>query len=307
MPTALLKRFFNTFLMVCLLILLAGCSALPLGRSFTIPPLETPAGMISAEQILADFKPDDPLAVSDELRAFLDNAVPKNLSRNDRVVSLYNALRSPGLLAVEYDRDANYTAQQAFADGRANCMGFSNLFVASARAIGLRPRFQLVDQGPQWSQRGGYVEKALHINVVVPVLGQRYVVDISPRPVAGNPRVIRDRQALALFYNNNGSSALMADDRQRAYLNFVAALKQAPDLEMLWVNLGVLFRHNGQIDQAIAVYQWALMLNPNYHSAHHNLSVIYQSRGDIAAANYHRMQVTRYQQRIEAELKMSTD
>ena len=51
-----------------------------------------------------------------------------------------------------------------------------------------------------------------------------------------------------------------------------------------WVNLGVVFAHNDQLDDAINAYQTALQIEPSDLSAFNNLYEIYRERGDDRAA-----------------------
>ena len=270
-----------------------------------IPALDTAQGRIEPVTAYQDSEQVTLLAMTEEMQEYLSQTVPQGLSKRQRVVALYHALRAPGLLGVEYQRGANVTAQQAFQQGEANCLGFSNLFVATARSLGLPARYQLVNQQPEWSQRGDYVEKALHINVIVPISrDQQFVVDISPRPVTGRTASVSDRQAAALFYNNQGSTALVAGDKRLAYEYYVKAIVAAPEMEMLWVNLAVLLRQNDQADAALAIYQHVLSMDPDFRSAHYNLAILYQQQGNSERADFHRAQVERYQQKIKEQLSM---
>ena len=51
-----------------------------------------------------------------------------------------------------------------------------------------------------------------------------------------------ENKVIAMFYNNKGADAIVANSYTRAYSYFRAAATIAPELAQSWVNLGVLYR-----------------------------------------------------------------
>ena len=76
-------------------------------------------------------------------------------------------------------------------------------------------------------------------------------VDFDPQMLRNYfPRkaVSRDK-VIAMFYNNKGADALVANSYPRAYSYFRAAAKISPALQQTWVNLGVLYRMVDEYEQ----------------------------------------------------------
>ncbi len=67
--------------------------------------------------------------------------------------------------------------------------------------------------------------------------------------------------------------------------------RNAADLADLKVqshyNLGLAYYHNGQVEKAVAAYEKAIQLEPNFADAYGGLGVIYWRRGDLNAAIRH--------------------
>lgn len=58
------------------------------------------------------------------------------------------------------------------------------------------------------------------------------------------------------------------------------ALELDPESHEAWVNLGVVYRLTGDLDQAEYCYNQALSFNPDYPEAHSSLGVLYIVRGE---------------------------
>jgi len=95
--------------------------------------------------------------------------------------------------------------------------------------------------------------------------------------------VSRDK-VIAMFYNNKGADALVANSYTRAYSYFRAAAKISPALQQTWVNLGVLYRMVDEYEQAELAYKHALALDDENLTAWENLSILYtyQNKDDAA-------------------------
>ena len=63
---------------------------------------------------------------------------------------------------------------------------------------------------------------------------------------------------MALFYNNLAADALIKQDFPRAYQYLKAAADADPNLEDVWVNLGVLYRFSEHHDLSEKAYRHAL-------------------------------------------------
>ena len=89
--------------------------------------------------------PPDMLALDAPMQGFIADAVRDERSSSLRFRRLLQALQVHGYLAAEYDAGSTLTAAETFRTRRGNCLSYTNMFVALARAAGLRASYQLVD------------------------------------------------------------------------------------------------------------------------------------------------------------------
>jgi tetratricopeptide (TPR) repeat protein len=280
-----------------ILILLAG--VLTLGACATSrqnfptpPPLLDTVTQVQAEEV-------DVLAVTPEMEAFLERYILPYHDPESRLNLLMLALTSTGVLGFDYDEARTLTAADAFNSRSGNCIGFANLMIAMAREVGLEANYQEVLRRPEWTSRQDTLLLIKHINVVVSTPRYSYVVDISgieKRP-GDRPRIISDAYAKALYYNNIGAEALIENQLPTAWAYLVTAIDTGPGLPDPWVNLGVVYNRNAQVDAARQVYETALQIDPTAYSAMNNLYEIYLSEENQVEADALSSKVERYRKR----------
>lgn len=290
------------WLAMCLFVpLLAACSHAPVTRSdlAALQPLHYQNTTYSPQAALQEAGSTDLLALTPEMKQFADRYI--RVGNNDlmRLRLLHRSLRSSGMVGIEYDPHADGTAAQAFESGQANCLSYAHLFVALARYLGLRVRFQSLSLRPEWSRHGDRVALRQHVNVVVILRGnEKYMVDIDPVQRARVTKVeeLTDEQAHALHDNNLAMTLLLRGELAGAWSHAVQALGQSPDTDYLWVNLGAIYRMAGQDAAAEQSYYTALHINPNSNPAMNNLMVLYDNRGEIEKAQL-------WEERVESHRK----
>jgi tetratricopeptide (TPR) repeat protein len=86
----------------------------------------------------------------------------------------------------------------------------------------------------------------------------------------------RDR---ALAHNKRALVALARGDRDRAQATLDEALRIHPACVPAMVNAGNLLLEAGDLDGAIAHFEAAIVLDPDYPEAHHNLGVAFRRAG----------------------------
>ena len=64
-----------------------------------------------------------------------------------------------------------------------------------------------------------------------------------------------------------------------AIAQYQKALEINPNYAEAHNNLGIAFLQKGQVDEAIDQYQKALEINPNYADAHNNLGIAFSQKG----------------------------
>lgn len=261
-----------------------------------LPPLQLPDSLVQVSEVAAQVTTPNLLALDDEMRDFVRRYVAGVPRGRSRLWSLHRAIRGASL-GISYDPAAEGSAQDVFYRGTANCLSYATLFVALAREAGLKAHYQWLHERPQWTLQGERVMVRLHVNTLVRADHQgHYMVDIDPLPtrdIAGST-VLHDSDAQAL-YHANIAMYLLADKHTRdAWLHSVRALQLSPSMAQLWVNLGVIYRHAGQHQQAQRSYQRALQLDPGNHSAMNNLMVLYKIEGRDELGAYWEERVRRH-------------
>jgi transglutaminase-like putative cysteine protease len=114
------------------------------------------------------------MALSDEMREFLNNHVGKRAGDPVKLRQLSDAVFSKDSFGLEYDK-ATRTAAETFRARRGNCLSFTFMFVLLARGVGLDARFQEVEIPPEWTfAKDTYIlNRHINIHVDLGVLPQR--------------------------------------------------------------------------------------------------------------------------------------
>ena len=222
-----------------------------------------------------------PNALSPEMRGWLDRVVQETSgSEHELLEGILRGLLAEDGLKLVYARGYTATAAEAFAAREANCLAFTNLFVGLAREAGLDVYYVKVDDVETYDKEGDLVLVSEHVTAGYgPPGGQRYL-DFSIIPVDyQNAYEIEDVTALALFYSNRGSEALLRGQESAAASWLETAVQLDPELPQAWVNLGVARRRQARFVEAEAAYRRALEIDADVLSAYHNLGGLLQSLG----------------------------
>jgi Flp pilus assembly protein TadD len=250
-----------------------------------------PLGPAADASTLVDEK--DVLAVSPEMRAFLDARVGRRGARAVRLRQLTGALIHGSDFRLRYD-ETTRTAAATFRARRGNCLSFSSMFVAMARDVGLRASFQEVDTPPDWSFRDDAFVLNRHVNVLVD-LGREgeQVVDFNVEDfrTTYHRRAISDSRALAHYYNNVAVERMQAGDAASALGYLRKAVASERGFSPAWTNLGILYMRNGHPAHAEAAQLQALKADRADLVAMSNLAWLYERQGDLEPAAAYRKRV----------------
>ena len=276
-------------LVLAAVLVLAACAALP-PWNVTPPPLRYAGPEVQVDDV-------DVLAVSPAMREFLERYVLEYPSAQTRLELLTLAITSSGVLNFKYDDSLTLTAAEAFEARSGNCLGFANMMVALARAAGLDAHYQEVFIRPEWSD---YEDDTVllfnHVNVVIETQRMSWVVDVSGvtiRPTERR-RIIEDRYAKALYLNNIAVESLLVNDLPTAYAYMRKSIESDATATDPWVNLGVLYGRNDQLDDAAFAFNRALAIDGEEHSAMSNLYEVYVEQGKLDLAEQIEARVERY-------------
>lgn len=273
---------------LCVCLALSACTSLSLSsRVRSLPPLALDGQLLTVREAREQLPTPDLLAVDEAMVDFVERHGSRGWSQRNRLLTLHQAVKSPGLLGMEYDPFADGDARSAFHRGSANCLSYAHLFVALAREAGLDARYQQIEVRPQWERFGSRVMLRQHVNVLVRLpAGEEYMIDIDPlqRAEMAGSRVLSDREGAALYHSNLAMHALAMDRPGEAWMHLVRALEWAPALSQLWVNIGAVYRYVGQNTAAEQAYFAALDADRFDRSAMNNLAVLYEMTGRQAEA-----------------------
>jgi len=285
LPTARLMMWLRASL-ICLALPVVACTTSrgSLDRVGITPEELLGGGPLgAAENSPAPVAEGEVLALSAEMRDFLDTHVDRNGSDNLKLHQVALAIIRANTFGLEYD-DRTRTASETFRIRRGNCLSFSNMFVAMARDVGLAAQFQEVDVPPDWTlDKDTYVLNQ-HVNVYVD-LGQGgvRVVDfnIGDFKTKYEMQKIPDTRALAHYYNNIGVERMQAGDTASALSCFRRAIADGErKFTPAWTNLGTLYLRNGHPAHAEAAFLQALKASDSDLVAMSDLARLYEQLGD---------------------------
>ena len=250
--------------------------------------------------------PVDVLGLSPAMNEFLTPTITGPILGYTRFRRLMEALVDGGYFSNHYQANGTFIAAETFATRRGNCLGYTNMFIALARASGLRATYQLVDSDPVWDVNGGYLVRNNHVNVVVqkvsfPGVHQSHLtVDfnlVRPDMRFARAKFISDEYAEALFYANIGVDHMQAGDPDTAFAYYKRAIQSDATNPVAWNNLAVLYSRYGRPKLAQRTYETALALNPRDKAALSGMVVVLEAQKKWDEAEGYAKRVRRYQER----------
>ncbi len=257
----------------------------------TAPPPDAPVSLLPIDLTALPVIEDvDLLAIDKSIQGMLDRSLGHIRQKYDLTFALHDLLYSRNFLAIGYDNTATRSAQETFDSRHGNCLALASLYVAAARHVGLKARFQTVDIPLDWVPGDDLYVLASHINVGVRVPGNELTVELtdaySPeRTRLLKTRTLSDTEALAEFYNNRGMEQFQQGQLPTALAYLLKAVDTDRRASHIWSNLGVLYKRAGHRDLALQSYEKARKLNSQNSSALTNMYVLYREEGDAKNAD----------------------
>ena len=222
----------------------------------------------------------DPFAVSPEMERVAREIVV-GLPADSGLVALQETLLDAGRWAFEYDVLQTFTAADAFAARRGNCVSYANLFIALGRSVGIPVRAALLSRRPSSSREGDLVVVYKHL-VAAHVTGRT----ASVFDFAGNRegdvasfRLLDDLSVAALAASNRGVESLRRNDLEAARAALEDAARLAPSLPSVYANLGLVLFRKGDVSGALDTYRRGLEIAPPEPSILQNLAALYEAEG----------------------------
>lgn len=252
-----------------------------------VPPAEQAPPAVAVQQ--PPHIPDlaEIMAIPPELRVLLqERVIAPGGTRQEQLERLVVLVFDQTALAIEYDNDRTRTVAETWRDRRANCLSFTLVFVALARAAGMDAHVQEVDEVLAWYRDAGVIYGASHVNAGIRGGLRQHTLDVEQNILAmrSRPRVVDDARALAHFRNNRGAELMASGDLAGARAQLEAALEADPRFVPAWNNLGVLELRAGHFEAAGTALRAAWRLAPKHTATLSNLVNLYQRSGQAGLA-----------------------
>lgn len=234
---------------VLILVLMAGCAS--------APPMPPSADLFRDELFApasVSIDPDEAMALSEPMRAFVEERLRHVRLGADRRRWLIDALYRRDLLRLEYDAGTTRTAAQAFESRSGNCLALVMMTGAFAKAMGLSVRYQAVLGQDSFDRAGDLSISIGHVNLTLDDGAARSGVTSTQRDpwtidfVPGRDltrtrtREIQEHTVIAMFSNNRAVEALVRGHTDDAYWWVREAIRRDPELLAAYLTLGVVYR-----------------------------------------------------------------
>ncbi|HEX4825440.1 MAG TPA: tetratricopeptide repeat protein [Candidatus Polarisedimenticolaceae bacterium] len=228
----------------------------------------------------------DPIAITPEVRAAADRFSGGGGDQVDQLRRLQAALFDASSFHFDYDPALTATAADALELRRGNCVAFTNLFIAMARARGIRVLAGYMTPHVPGEKRGDLVYVSTHVVAVYQLHDRFLVFDFYGARVDDVPRIrlLDDLELAALYVNNRAVEALSRGDFTAAEAGLNAVVHLAPEFAGAYANLGVLKRRRGDTAGALDAYRSALAIDPHNPAVLSNLATLYLETGHVREA-----------------------
>lgn len=241
----------------------------------------------------------DLLYLSDEVKVILDEKIKPIRDQYKRTEALHFLMFSPENWKISYNQFKTLSAQDTYIQREGNCLSLSTLFIAAARHVGLRARFQQVNISPTWQKMDNYFLVPGHINALVYIPKERIHVEFlrtffETEFELENTKVLNDKQAMAEYHNNISVEHFIEKRYPQAIAHAQKSISIQPDLDFLWSNMGVIQKFTGNTIAAEKSYRQAIKLNKRNFSALTNLYIILSEKNKTIEAEKIAKQVVKY-------------
>lgn len=253
------------------------------GSSPTLPPThaellaQIQARGVDPERIVF------PTGLTDTMKRWVLQSVPEFGSDEERLNFLMVGLLSDRRLGITYESGYTGTAPEVFEQRKANCLSFSQLFVAMAREAGIPAYYLRVGDIDGYEQKGDLIIVSGHITAGYGEPTNRRVLEFNLDPVLNydyrRADPISDLTAIALYYTNRAAELIQAGEMEAAVEAADTALELDPELAIAWVNRGVGLRRMGRWEEAEMSYGKALQHRPNFEPALQDLETVLRLQG----------------------------
>lgn len=222
-----------------------------------------------------------PTRLTDEMKEWVHSKVPPGTAPNVAFRRVLSALIDPDSLGLVYDPSVTGTAEEIWHSRKANCLGFTHLFIGLTREVGIPTYYVRWGWVERFHREGDLVLVSGHVSAGWGVGSDREVLEFGAVDgmEAHRSRQISDINALARHYANRSAEALRGGLMDEALTYAETAVVLDPSLVDAWVNLGVSRRRSGDRDGAETAYRQATLVDPDHLPAYQNLSIVLRLQG----------------------------
>ncbi len=272
-------------LVVALAAALAGCAAIGGLSGYAVSPEAWRAGV--ARRGVDPAEVPNPMAVTPAM-----TAAARELGGlgddEEKLAHLREALLDGRAFTFEYQRDSTFSAADAFANRRGNCVSFTNLFIALGRSLGIRLQAALVSARGTSERQGDLIVTYNHMVAVFALAGGRtakvYDFYRSVEALEGRLTILDDYAVAAIRASNDGIAHLHRGEGTEAVHDLAIAVKLGPRLGSLHANLGLAKWRAGDVAGAFAALRKGLEVEPRGPALLQNLAALYVDGGKPAEA-----------------------
>ncbi len=246
----------RSVLLLCVVILICGCSAAPKAVEFQAEMWEDER--FAYDVALVTVTERSLFAIdADLVRSLRADPIFTQGNQATRTAHLLSLIFGPDLKAFAYAGGHSTQAADTWSARRGDCLSLSVLSVALARALEVPVQIQEVRVPANFDRRDGVDFLNRHVNVLVSnerelramgrTLPAGYIV-IDFEPQIGTRRkgdALDDRDVLARFYNNLAAEQLAKGQDRLAYAHFKAAILAKPAYAASYGNLAQLYLRAG--------------------------------------------------------------
>lgn len=252
----------------------------------------------------------DIFQVTPEMEAFARQAIRHSDNYFEKVKALQVALltaQEAGGHGIVYNAYVTEVPMVTFEQRRANCLSFTLLYVALARAVGIYAQVNEVQVPPTWDLRNKKDMVFLrHVNVKVPIPRENInilntddvVIDLEMNRYRANysQHEINDTSAAAQFYSNRAMEHLENNNMIDAFLSLRKSINLNDQQSYVWSNLGVLYSRKQLWREAELTYLHGLELNSEDLTIMNNLSFLYNKIGNKVLSKKYSKLAQRYRE-----------
>lgn len=252
-------------------LLLAGCAS----ERVQTPPLDT---RLFHDQL---FQPpstpivaDDIFKMTPEMKEYAQRQIIRKQQDKSLQRALFDALYARGQLKLEYDSTMTRNAEQAFEARAGNCLSLVIMTAAMAREVNLQVHFQSVAVDDSWSRSGNLYFSSGHVNLMLgkPAGAARasydaneyMTIDFLPPDVVRRQvtKPLEENTIIAMYMNNRAAEAMVAGKVDDAYWWVRKAIEYDRGFITAYNTLGVVYQHRGDNAAAEQVLRYAYQRAP---------------------------------------------